>query len=165
MESPPRRAAEQSFSRMERLYPPVAETPPEPMRTAWEERPVAPVEPQRPYISEALNPGQNRPGRHANEPTGGRRRRAEPEPPARRHARPDEETGGRRRRAEETPSWQELAAWDPVVKATSRTWAAGSHAGEPEPEASGSHATGHSVADLLAQHGADRPRRRRRRED
>jgi hypothetical protein len=167
VEAPPQREverirslAEESLSRIERLQAP----PPEPRpwnvdpapRTAWEERPVA---------------EQSRPGRHSEPPTGGRRRRSEPEPPPRRHARPDEteQPGGRRRKAEDTPSWQELATWDPVVKATSRTWAGtGSHARErdPEPEPqSGSHASGHSVADLLAQHGQDPPRRRRRREE
>jgi uncharacterized protein DUF6779 len=175
--------AEQSQSRMERLHPPAAERsaaqppprvpePPrvaEPVRTAWEERPVAPAEvPEHRYLPDPPAPERSQPGRHSNEPpaTGGRRRRAEPEPPARRHGRSDEETGGgRRRRAEDTPSWQELAAWDPVVKATSRARAPGSHARGPEPDASGSHATGHSVADLLAAHGTENPRRRRRREE
>lgn len=177
-----RSIAEQSLSRIERVRqaeppprppdppppPPAPPRPPEPpprapepTRTAWEERPVAPPPPDR-------QREDSRPGRHSGPierpGTGGRRRRAEPDPESpRRHARPDAEPGGRRRRAEDTPSWQELAAWDPVVKATSRGWARddGSHARADE----GSHATGHSVADLLAQHGADAPRRRRRREE
>jgi hypothetical protein len=168
---------------MERLHPPAAQQPPprvpepprvsEPVRTAWEERPVAPPPPaevsEHRYLPDAPAPERSRPGRHSNDPppaTGGRRRRAEPEPQARRHGRSDEETGGgRRRRAEENPSWQELAAWDPVVKATSRAREPGSHARDLEPEESGSHATGHSVADLLAAHATENPRRRRRREE
>jgi hypothetical protein len=145
------------------------------VRTAWEDRPVvgAPAEKSDRWF--AAEAEQAEAGRHSS---GGRRRRAEPEPVrpepggrrraaaeesgGRRRA-AEEESGGRRRRAEETPSWQELATWDPVVKATSRGRAPdnGNHARGDE----GSHATGHSVADLLAQHGVENPRRRRRRED
>jgi hypothetical protein len=149
----------------------------EPARTAWEDRPVAGA-PQAPESDRwfAAEAEQAEAGRHS----GGRRRRAEPDPqpmrpepggrrraaeeePGGRRRAAEEESGGRRRRAEETPSWQELATWDPVVKATRGAWtpADGSHARGEE----GSHATGHSVADLLAQHGTENPRRRRRRED
>jgi hypothetical protein len=64
-----------------------------------------------------------------------------PEPP------PQEAAGGRRRRAEGQPSWQETV-------------------GQRPEEPSGSHASGRSVSELLANHGRDSsPRRRRRRED
>jgi hypothetical protein len=147
-----------------------------------------------------------RPGRHSEPPaTGGRRRREDPVPellpdpepepprppdPARRHARPDNgaaSTGGRRRAPEPNSDWQELADWDPVVRAT-RNNRNGSHSNDeparrpaqqpsgthsreqtgrrPAQQPSGSHSTGgHSVADLLAAHGSTEPRRRRRRED
>ncbi|HEX6358974.1 DUF6779 domain-containing protein [Actinophytocola sp.] len=66
-----------------------------------------------------------------------------PQPPQQ----PQEEGGGRRRRAEGQPSWQETV-------------------GQRTDEAGGSHASGRSVSELLANHGRDAsPRRRRRRED
>jgi hypothetical protein len=71
------------------------------------------------------------------------------EPPAshRHRAAEDDSGGGRRRRAEGQPSWQETV---------------GRRAEEP----TGSHASGRSVSELLANHGLDSsPRRRRRRED
>jgi hypothetical protein len=65
-----------------------------------------------------------------------------------RQAPPEESGGGRRRRAEGQPSWQETV---------------GKRA---EEKAGGSHASGRSVSELLANHGHDTsPRRRRRRED
>lgn len=72
----------------------------------------------------------------------------DPEPAGHRHRVEEEESGGRRRRrAEGQPSWQE------------------SGRGEAD-ESSGSHASGRSVSELLANHGLDSaPRRRRRRED
>jgi hypothetical protein len=78
--------------------------------------------------------------------------------PGRGHARPEEPAesgGGRRRRAEGAPSWQEARQADEPVNG----------AGPDPSERSGSHASGHSVADLLAAHGDTKPRRRRRRED
>jgi hypothetical protein len=66
------------------------------------------------------------------------------EPPG---PREEDAGGGRRRRAEGQPSWQETV-------------------GHRAEEASGSHASGRSVNELLANHGHDTsPRRRRRRED
>ncbi|OLF07801.1 hypothetical protein BLA60_26125 [Actinophytocola xinjiangensis] len=64
-------------------------------------------------------------------------------------AQPPVDGGGRRRRAEGQPTWQESR-----------------DAGTPEP-ASGSHAAGKSVSELLASHGGGRPNtpRRRRRKD
>ena len=105
----------------------------------------------RAYVSSArLDPPNapeqtltDRPSRRSAEYTGshastGRRHRAEPEEVP-------EEGGGRRRRAEGQPSWQETVGQD---------------------TASGSHAAGRSVSELLANHGGDSsPRRRRRRED
>lgn len=82
------------------------------------------------------------------EESAGRRRAAEPTA--------DSAGGGRRRRAEDAPSWQETyQARQPEPAA------------EPEPEASGSHAAGKSVNELLAAYGSggDTPRRRRRRAD
>jgi hypothetical protein len=71
------------------------------------------------------------------EPTAGHRHRAEPT---------EESGGGRRRRAEGQPSWQETVG--------------------RRAEESGSHASGRSVSELLANNGHDSsPRRRRRRED
>jgi hypothetical protein len=71
------------------------------------------------------------------EPAPGRRHRVEEE---------DDSGGGRRRRAEGQPSWQETV----------------SHRAED----SGSHATGRSVSELLANNGHNTsPRRRRRRDD
>jgi hypothetical protein len=65
-----------------------------------------------------------------------------------RQAPPEETGGGRRRRAEGQPSWQETV---------------GKRAEEP---GGGSHTSGRSVSELLANHGHDTsPRRRRRRED
>jgi hypothetical protein len=108
---------------------------------------VQPVRPEPPAIppEPALT---DRPSRRAAEfheepaaPTG-RRHRAEEE---------QETGGGRRRRAEGQPPWQE-------------TVGRGGHAKADEP--SGSHASGRSVNELLANHGIDSsPRRRRRRED
>jgi hypothetical protein len=107
---------------------------------------VQPVRPEPPQLppEPALT---DRPSRRAAEfheepaPTG-RRHRVEEEP---------ETGGGRRRRAEGQPSWQE-------------TVGRGGHAQADEP--SGSHASGRSVNELLANHGIDSsPRRRRRRED
>lgn len=73
----------------------------------------------------------------AEESAAGRRHRAEPA---------EEPGGGRRRRAEGQPSWQETM-------------------GRPA-EPGGSHASGRSVSELLANHGLDSsPRRRRRREE
>jgi hypothetical protein len=70
------------------------------------------------------------------------------EPVNHRHRVAEEDTGGgRRRRAEGQPSWQETV-------------------GHRAEESSGSHASGRSVSELLANHGLDSsPRRRRRRED
>jgi hypothetical protein len=68
----------------------------------------------------------------------GGHRRAEPE---------DEPGSGRRRRADGQPSWQETV-------------------GRTGEESGGSHASGRSVSELLADNGRDTsPRRRRRRED
>lgn len=65
-----------------------------------------------------------------------------------RQAPPEESGGGRRRRAEGQPSWQET-----VAKRAEET-------------GGGSHTSGRSVSELLANHGHDTsPRRRRRRED
>jgi hypothetical protein len=67
---------------------------------------------------------------------------------ARRQAPAEEGGGGRRRRAEGQPSWQET------------------HGKRAEETGGGSHASGRSVSELLANHGHDTsPRRRRRRED
>jgi hypothetical protein len=70
------------------------------------------------------------------------------EPVSHRHRVEEQDTGGgRRRRAEGQPSWQETV-------------------GHRADESSGSHASGRSVSELLANHGLDSsPRRRRRRED
>jgi hypothetical protein len=66
------------------------------------------------------------------------------EPAHRRRAEPEEEPGGRRRRADGQPSWQETVG----------------------KQSGGSHASGRSVSELLADNGHDTsPRRRRRRED
>jgi hypothetical protein len=123
-------------------------------------------------------------GRHSEPPPapaapGGRRRREDPvpellpdaeeeSPSGRRHARQDGGGGGRRRAPEPESDWQELADWDPVVRAT-RNSRNGSHSRDenrpPPRQHSGSHSTGgHSVADLLAAHGSTEPRRRRRRD-
>jgi hypothetical protein len=167
--------------------------PAEPSRAPWEERlfarPTHPAEmsdrwfgpdafadqPPGPDIADQLDedwtPSWERdedeaPGRHRPPPTpppAGRRHRADETPaPGRRHARPEEPAesgGGRRRRAEGTPSWQEARQADEPVNGAEAGW-------RPDrSERSGSHASGHSVADLLAAHGDTKPRRRRRRED
>jgi hypothetical protein len=175
-----------------RATPPTRDTA-EPSRTPWEERlfarPAHPAEmsdrwfgpdafgdrPPGPDIAERLDedwtPSWERdedeaPGRHRpppEPPPAGRRHRADETPaPARRHARPEEPAesgGGRRRRAEGAPTWQETRQTDEPVNGEYPGW-------RPDrSERSGSHASGHSVADLLAAHGATNPRRRRRRED
>ncbi|TDV40711.1 DUF6779 domain-containing protein [Actinophytocola oryzae] len=72
-----------------------------------------------------------------------------PVPPPVRQPEPVEESGGgRRRRAEGQPSWQETVGH------------------RAEESGGGSHTSGRSVSELLANHGLDSsPRRRRRRED
>jgi hypothetical protein len=173
--------------------PPKPADPPwvvqEPARTAWEQRlfdtpspaersdrwflpdtfpsapepvspaPRPPAEPNAPARDHATPRAEEPPGRHTNPPVaaeqpGGRRRRPEPpaEPAGRRHAQPEaaDSGGGRRHRAEGAPSWQDAAR-------------GGGHARPDEP--SGSHASGQSVADLLARNGNTNPRRRRRGED
>jgi hypothetical protein len=75
--------------------------------------------------------------------------RAEDSAGGHRRAEPDaaEQGGGRRRRADGQPSWQETV-------------------GRSAEESGGSHASGRSVSELLANNGHDTsPRRRRRRED
>jgi hypothetical protein len=104
-------------------------------------RPEPPATPQEPALTD-------RPSRRAaefhEEPAAstGRRHRAEEE---------QDTGGGRRRRAEGQPPWQETVGRGGHAKAD---------------ESSGSHASGRSVNELLANHGIDAsPRRRRRRED
>ncbi|MET0235148.1 MAG: DUF6779 domain-containing protein [Kibdelosporangium sp.] len=91
-------------------------------------------------------------GRRRAEDSGGGRRRA-PESSS------VQDTGGRRRRADDAPSWQE------TLQGNARQ--SGSHAKPAPPQpASGSHAEGKSVNELLAAYGtAETPRRRRRRDD
>jgi hypothetical protein len=101
-------------------------------------RPQPPAAPPEPALTD--RPSRRAAEFHEEQAQTGRRRRPEE----------DEDTGGgRRRRAEGQPSWQETVG----------------RGGEAEPS-SGSHASGRSVNELLASHGADgSPRRRRRRED
>jgi hypothetical protein len=89
------------------------------------------------YVARAYVPPQARPEPQPEQPAG-RRHRAEPtEEPS---------GGGRRRRADGQPSWQETVG--------------------RRAEESGSHASGRSVSELLANNGHNSsPRRRRRRED
>jgi hypothetical protein len=91
-------------------------------------------------------------------PTGGDRRAAESGYMAP-VARNSQDTGGRRRRAEGQPTWQD--SWQQNGSTS------GNHARPDLDSASGSHASGRSVSELLASNGGDAgtPHRRRRRED
>jgi hypothetical protein len=144
--------------------PEAANMPAPPRRNRRQEHPAEVSD--RWFVRDTFPEEPPRNGRHASGPIenpGGRRRRDEPQPEPSRHGRP-EETGGRRRRAEEPgggrrraedSQWQELAAWDPVVRATQGSRRA--------PEPTGGQPK--SVADLLAAYNAETPRRRRRRDD
>lgn len=121
------------------------------------ERPSAPVNRTPP------------PERRETPPAGGRRRKADPEPtetfapaPApSRHAKNDQPAKAAQ------PDWPEQESLPPLPSLPSLTrMPTLEPEPQPEPEApAGSHASGRSVAELLAAYGADQPPRRRRRKD
>jgi len=107
----------------------------------------------RAYVPQSRPEQGSRPAMPPAPPTTPVPAAAMPEAPAggghRRHAEPEDESGsGRRRRADGQPSWQETVGR------------------RAEESGGGSHASGRSVSELLANNGRDTsPRRRRRRED
>lgn len=177
---PPRRA--EPVRRPEPVREPEPVLPPEPVRRP---EPVAetpsrhgsPVE--EPLSVNMTLPEEVRamPGR----PGGRRRRAAEESSTSRTRASnvPEPTGGGRRRRPDgEPPSWQGAVSEPPGGRhggghtkqneESSRNGSSHSHSDPaPETSASGSHAAGRSVMDLLAANGANEstPRRRRRAED
>jgi hypothetical protein len=160
--------------RFETSRPRMEPVRPEPAESRFElSRPK--IEPVQPPRAEELPPPSNptlpeEVRRLAQEGrAGGRRRRADDEPPA------EQSGGGRRRRPDgEPPAWEtpsrghstgSHAKPEPAAGGRRSAEASGRRAAPEEP-ASGSHSAGRSVSDLLAAHGTDAiPRRRRRAED
>ncbi|MEU6643261.1 DUF6779 domain-containing protein [Saccharomonospora sp. NPDC046836] len=170
--------------------PPRQAKPPEPVAPPKPPKVAEPAEPTvKPQAEPVRNPTLPPEIRDLGARTGGRRRRAERDDsaapaetpaglPSGRHGTPPAEpAGGRRRRADAEPPWQDVTA-EPVNGSrhskpdTNGASSSGGRRRAPEPaavpaEASGSHAEGKSVSELLATYGAggSGPRRRRRAED